>query len=141
MHTTGTDRNRVRATAPAGRGAPRVLVVDDDRMMRILVTRTLATEGFEVQGAASAAEAKLELNKPGRPIDLVLTDIVMPGGMGHDLVTELRAAHPALRLLCMTSYSPQDLTTHGIDPKGSRVLRKPFMPAELVRVVRETLRS
>jgi two-component system cell cycle sensor histidine kinase/response regulator CckA len=115
--------------------------VDDDRMMRILVTRTLATEGFEVHGAASAAEAKLELNKPGRPIALVLTDIVMPGGMGHDLVTELRAAHPALRVLCMTSYSPQDLTTHGIDPKGSRVLRKPFMPAELVRIVRETLRS
>jgi two-component system cell cycle sensor histidine kinase/response regulator CckA len=115
--------------------------VDDDRMMRILVTRTLVTEGFEVQGAASAAEAKLELNKPGRPIDLVLTDIVMPGGMGHDLVTELRAAHPALRVLCMTSYSPQDLTKHGIDPKGSRVLRKPFMPAELVRVVRESLRS
>jgi hypothetical protein len=41
----------------------------------------------------------------------------------------------------MTSYTPQDLTTHGIDPKGSRVLRKPFMPAELVRVVREAIRA
>jgi two-component system cell cycle sensor histidine kinase/response regulator CckA len=120
---------------------PSVLVVDDDRMMRILVTRTLATEGFEVRGAANAAEARLELGKPGRPIDLVLTDIVMPGGMGHDLVTEIRASHPALPVLCMTSYSPQDLATHGIDPKGSRVLRKPFMPADLIRVVREALRS
>jgi hypothetical protein len=41
----------------------------------------------------------------------------------------------------MTSYTPQDLTAHGIDPKGSRVLRKPFMPGELIRVVREALRS
>ncbi len=120
---------------------PSVLVVDDDRMMRILVTRTLAAEDFEVRGAANAAEARLELGKPGRPVDLVLTDIVMAGGMGHDLVTEIRAAYPALQVLCMTSYSPQDLITHGIDPKGSRVLRKPFMPAELVRVVREALRS
>jgi DNA-binding response OmpR family regulator len=44
-------------------------------------------------------------------------------------------------VLFMTSYTPQDLTTHGIDPKGSRVLRKPFMPAELVRVVREAIRA
>jgi two-component system cell cycle sensor histidine kinase/response regulator CckA len=141
MDSPGADRNRARTTAPEGRGGPSVLVVDDDRMMRILVTRILTAEGLEVRGAANAAEARLELEKPGSPIDLVLTDIVMPGGMGHDLVTELRAAHPRLRLLCMTSYSPQDLTKHGIDPKGARVLRKPFMPAELVRVVREALRS
>jgi DNA-binding NtrC family response regulator len=67
---------------------PSVLVVDDDRMMRILVTRTLKAEGFEVRVAENATEARLELT-----------------------------------------------------PKGSRVLRKPFMPAELVRVVREALRS
>jgi DNA-binding response OmpR family regulator len=120
---------------------PSVLIVDDDRMMRILVTRTLVAEGFEVRGAGNAAEARLELRKPGRPVDLVLTDIVMPGGMGNDLATEIRAAHPVLPVLCMTSYTPQDLTAHGIDPKGSRVLRKPFMPAELIRVVREALRS
>ena len=120
---------------------PSVLIVDDDRMMRILVTRTLVAEGFEVRAAGNAAEARLELSKPGRPVDLVLTDIVMPGGMGNDLATEIRAAHPVLPVLCMTSYTPQDLTAHGIDPKGSRVLRKPFMPAELIRVVREALRS
>jgi two-component system, cell cycle sensor histidine kinase and response regulator CckA len=116
-----------------------VLVVDDDRMMRILVTRTLKAEGFEVRIAANATEARLELAKPGRQVDLVLTDIVMPGGMGNDLVTEIRASHPVLPVLCMTSYTPKDLTAHGIDPKGSHILRKPFMPAELVRVVREAL--
>ena len=131
----------MRTRAPEGRGTPSVLVVDDDRMMRILVTRTLKAEGYEVRGAANAAEARLELAKPGRPVDLVLTDIVMPGGMGNDLATEIRASHPILPVLCMTSYTPQDLTAHGIDPKGSRILQKPFMPAELVRVVREALRS
>jgi DNA-binding response OmpR family regulator len=71
----------------------------------------------------------------------VVTDIVMPGGTGSDLATEIRASHPRLPVLCMTFYTPQDLTTHGIDPKGSRVLRKPFMPAELARVVREAIRA
>jgi two-component system cell cycle sensor histidine kinase/response regulator CckA len=134
------DRTRPRTGAPDGLGAPSVRVVDDDRMMRILISRTLKAEGFEVRGAASAAEARLELAKPGR-LDLVLTDIVMPGGMGNDLATEIRTSHPVLPVLCMTSYTAQDLTAHGIDSKGSRILRKPFMPAELVRVVREALRS
>jgi two-component system OmpR family response regulator len=58
---------------------PSVLVVDDDRMMRILITRTLKAEGFEVRLAANAAEARLELSKAGHTVDLVLTDIVMPG--------------------------------------------------------------
>jgi two-component system, cell cycle sensor histidine kinase and response regulator CckA len=126
---------------PQSRGVQSILVVDDDRMMRILITRTLKAEGFEVRVAGNAAEARLELGKAGHTVDLVLTDIVMPGGMGSDLATEIRASHPRLPVLCMTSYTAQDLTTHGIDPKGSRVLRKPFMPAELVRVVRETIRA
>jgi two-component system cell cycle sensor histidine kinase/response regulator CckA len=141
METPGVDRTRSRTGAPEGRSTPSVLVVDDDRMMRILITRTLKAEGFEVRGAASATEARLELTKPGGPVDLVLTDIVMPEGMGNDLASEFRASHPALRVLCMTSYSTQDLAAHGIDPKGSRILQKPFMPADLVRVVREALRS
>jgi two-component system cell cycle sensor histidine kinase/response regulator CckA len=116
-----------------------VLVVDDDAMMRTLVGRTLRAEGFQVWTASGAPEACQVLGRLTSPLDLILTDVAMPGGMGPQLAGEARRAHPRVRLLYMSSYSRKDLLGHGIDLGQDDLLAKPFMPAQLVERVRATL--
>jgi len=116
-----------------------ILVVDDDAMMRTLVGRTLRNEGFQVWTASGAPEARQVLGRIPGMLDLILTDVAMPGGMGPQLVAEVRQAHPSVRLLYMSSYSRKDLLGHGIDLGKEDLLAKPFMPAELVARVRASL--
>ena len=116
-----------------------ILVVDDDAMMRTLVGRTLRNEGFQVWTASGAVEARQVLDRISGVLDLVLTDVAMPGGMGPQLASEIRKAHSAVRLLYMSSYSRKDLLGHGIDLGKEDLLAKPFMPAELVARVRASL--
>jgi|SRR5690348_13819124 two-component system, cell cycle sensor histidine kinase and response regulator CckA len=116
-----------------------ILVVDDDAMMRTLVGRTLRNEGFQVWTASGAPEARQVVGRIPGVLDLILTDVAMPGGMGPQLATEVRRAHPSVRLLYMSSYSRKDLLGHGIDLGKEDLLAKPFMPAELVARVRATL--
>jgi DNA-binding response OmpR family regulator len=116
-----------------------ILVVDDDAMMRTLVGRTLRGEGFQVWTASGAPEAHQVLSRIPGMLDLILTDVAMPGGMGPQLVAEVRKAHPAVRLLYMSSYSRKDLLGHGIDLGKEDLLAKPFMPAELIARVQASL--
>ena len=116
-----------------------ILVVDDDAMMRTLVGRTLRSEGFQVWTASGATEARQVLNRMPDQLDLILTDVAMPDGMGPQLVAEVRQAHPRVRLLYMSSYSRKDLLGHGIDLGTEDLLAKPFMPAELIARVQATL--
>ena len=116
-----------------------ILVVDDDAMMRTLVGRTLRGEGFQVWTASGAPEARQVLGRLPGVLDLILTDVAMPGGMGPQLVAEIRKAHPGVRLLYMSSYSRKDLLGHGIDLGKEDLLAKPFMAAELVARVRASL--
>ena len=120
-------------------GEATILVVDDDAMMRTLVGRTLRSEGFQVWTASGAPEARQVLGRMHGGLDLVLTDVAMPGGMGSQLVAELRQTHPHVRLLYMSSYSRKDLLGHGIDLGKEDLLAKPFMAAELVARVRASL--
>jgi DNA-binding NtrC family response regulator len=80
-----------------------ILVVDDDAMMRTLVGRTLRNEGFQVWTASGAPEARQVVGRIPGVLDLILTDVAMPGGMGPQLATEVRRAHPSVRLLYMSS--------------------------------------
>ena len=120
-------------------GETTILVVDDDAMMRTLVGRTLRSEGFQVWTASGALEARQVLTRIPDQLDLILTDVAMPGGMGPQLVAEVRQAHPRVRLLYMSSYSRKDLLGHGIDLETEDLLAKPFMPAELIARVQVIL--
>jgi len=120
-------------------GETTILVVDDDAMMRTLVGRTLRSEGFQVWTASGALEARQVLTRIPDQLDLILTDVAMPGGMGPQLVAEVRQAYPRVRLLYMSSYSRKDLLGHGIDLETEDLLAKPFMPAELIARVQATL--
>lgn len=115
-----------------------VLVVDDEDILRQLVARMLGRAGYRVRSALGAEQA-LELARSGEEeIDLLVTDVVMPGVHGPDLVAELRETTPELRVLYMSGYSEEEIArNHGDHPRP--LLSKPFTFEELTRAVRRAL--
>jgi DNA-binding response OmpR family regulator len=130
--------------SPQSRRAPRptdttILVVDDDPAMLTLVERTLRAEGYRVWTATRAAEARKVLAELAGAVDLVLTDIAMPGGLGSELAAEIRSSQRWVRVLYMSSYSRDELLSHGIELAETQLLSKPFMPLQLLNRIREAL--
>jgi two-component system cell cycle sensor histidine kinase/response regulator CckA len=125
------------ALRPAG-GTETVLLVEDDDLVRKAARRILETDGYQVLEAANGAEAlALAAPFPG-PIDLLLTDVVMPRMNGRDLATALRAARPAIKIIYVSGYAAGVIDTD--DPQERRThLRKPFSPAVLLGKIREEL--
>ena len=116
-----------------------ILVVDDDPSTLTLVERTLRSGGYRVWTAGSATEARQLLQDLAGAVDLVLTDIAMPGGLGTDLAHEVGATQRWVRVLLMTSYSREDLERQRLPVAEQSLLLKPFAPAQLLSRVREAL--
>ena len=118
----------------------KILVVEDEPSLRLLVRKVLERSGFEVLEAASGVAA-LELWDKDKPrIDLLLTDMVMPDGMsGRQLAERLRADVPGLRVLYTSGYST-DLLGKDLElEEGLYFLQKPYPPSKLVQTVRNAL--
>ena len=108
----------------------RVLVVDDDDLVRTVAVDTLEDAGFEVIEAATAEEALDRCEE--RTADVLFTDIMLSGNLdGWDIAEQCREAHPDIPVIYTTGYS---LRAHRPVP-GSRLLHKPYQSAELVRVI------
>ncbi|HEX6106012.1 MAG TPA: PAS domain S-box protein [Gemmatimonadales bacterium] len=123
----------------AMRGSETVLVVEDEEAVRVLARRVLRSRGYRVLDAGSAAEA-LELADRGRRrIDLLVTDVVMPGMGGPALAEELVQRQPGLRVLYITGYAEEAILQQGALPAGGALLEKPFTADQLARRVREAL--
>jgi CheY-like chemotaxis protein len=118
----------------------KILVVEDEPSLRLLVRKVLERSGFEVLEAASGVAA-LTLWDEGKPhVDLLLTDMVMPDGMsGRQLAERLKADNPDLKVLYTSGYSTEllgkDLDLH----EGTNFLQKPYPPSKLVETVRNAL--
>lgn len=123
----------------SGQPAPRVLVVDDEQGLRDLVCRTLQAEGFSTLEAGHGAEA-LELMET-TPIDLVVTDVVMPGMDGRELGRRLAQRWPELPILYISAYDVNDIFRRGSPRQSAPFLQKPFPLDGLVTVVRGLLNS
>lgn len=124
------------------RGKPqpgRILVVDDDDNVRIVICRMLQLEGYDVLSAAGAIEALACVDREGDQLDLVLTDVVMPGMGGPELVRRLAASHPTLPTIVMSGY-PRDAQGDK-NPVTEVFLQKPIFPEVLLEAVRRTVRS
>ncbi len=126
--------------APVARGTETVLVVEDEAAVRRLTTRVLARSGFRVLEASEPVEALELFRVHGAEVDLVLTDLVMPGMDGIRLAEILRERTPSLPVIFSTGYSAEALDADRIGP-GAEILLKPFSPDALVRKVREVLDS
>jgi DNA-binding response OmpR family regulator len=116
-----------------------VLVVDDDVLMLRLVEQTLRAEGYRVWTAAHAAGARRLLDEHAGAVDLVLTDVAMPGGLGSELAAEIRTSRRWVRVLYMSAYSREELLSRGVDVGESLLLKKSSMPAQLLERVREAV--
>jgi CheY-like chemotaxis protein len=121
------------------RGSETILLVEDEASLRELVRECLEASGYKVL-EASHGTAALEVSEshPGR-IDLLMTDVVMPGMSGRELAQRLRASRPESRTVYMSGYTEDAVVLHGVLAEDMAFLQKPFTAEELARRVREVL--
>ncbi|HEY2797353.1 MAG TPA: PAS domain S-box protein [Thermoanaerobaculia bacterium] len=127
--------------APAAplNGTETTLLVEDEPEVRGLVEKILQMYGYTVLSAASPAEAiALSKSRPGT-IDILVTDVIMPGMNGRELSRVLSASRPELRVLYMSGYTDAVIAQQGILEPGTAFVSKPFTPDVLARKVREVL--
>jgi two-component system, cell cycle sensor histidine kinase and response regulator CckA len=111
-----------------------LLVVDDEAAIRSVAHRVLTTAGYQVVMASNGDEAVRLLRDPDLALDMVLTDIVMPGMTGAAFTAQVRALRPGLPILFMSGYDRPDIAAGGIDPFAP-IISKPFSrPALLAKV-------
>ncbi len=116
------------AAAKPADDAPHLLVVDDDRTIRILLSRFLLREGYRVSTAESAAEARAKLE--GLRFDLLILDVMMPGENGFDLARAIRAAS-TVPILMLTARDEKESRILGLEIGADDYVAKPFEPREL----------
>jgi len=121
-------------------GSETVLVVEDDADLRTYITATLARFGYRVIGAPTAAAALRILAEGSQTIDLLLCDVVLPGGMsGPDLADMVHDLYPKLTLIFMSGYAPQLYGSMRVPGFDNKLLTKPFKREELADAVRDAL--
>jgi two-component system cell cycle sensor histidine kinase/response regulator CckA len=123
------------------RGIGTVLLVEDDAGVRAVASRALREGGYRVLAAAGAGEAmELAARAPG-PVDILVTDVVMPGVNGKALAEELQRRCPSMRVLFVSGYAEDILGRHGVLEPGVEFLPKPFTPSALVSKVAAVVRG
>lgn len=121
-----------------GEEARHILVVDDDRRIRELLSSFLAAKGFRVTAAGSAAEARERMR--GLRFDLIVLDIMMSGETGLELVRSLRAAADGVPVLILSALTETSDRIAGLASGGDDYLAKPFEPEELLLRIQSILR-
>jgi two-component system, cell cycle sensor histidine kinase and response regulator CckA len=124
---------------PSPAGKETVLLVEDEAPVRESVRRLLEGQGYTVIEAQDAAEALRLFDQHATGIDLVLTDLTMPGMGGYELVQQLRARRPELRVLFMSGYAENAAAAKGMEAGSTGFVEKPFTVKTLMQRLRETL--
>jgi nitrogen-specific signal transduction histidine kinase/CheY-like chemotaxis protein len=118
-----------------------ILLVEDEAAMRKVTAHILARNGYQVLTAADGAEALTILQAQRPPIDVLLTDVIMPQMPGRELADRARRIQPGLRVLFMSGYTHGLLTSQGVPGTGVLLLDKPFDQARLLEALRDVLIS
>jgi two-component system cell cycle sensor histidine kinase/response regulator CckA len=130
----------VSGTRPVTARRRRVLLVEDEDMVRKVLSRMLTGRGLQVFAAASGAEALALFDASAdEPFDLLVTDLMMPDGGGLSVARALNEKSPGLKVLFVSGYSSAE--TEGWEPERYRFLTKPFGSSELARVIDELFRD
>ena len=121
------------------RGDETVLLVEDEASFRELLRETLEAHGYSVLVARDGAEALHIAEAHGGPIQIMVTDVIMPGMTGPRIAELVSPARPEMRVLFISGYSDESVTRHGLIGPGRAFLSKPFGGEVLLRSVREAL--
>jgi signal transduction histidine kinase len=128
-----------RAPATATGGSETVLLIEDDEQVRALMVNVLQNCGYQVLEASDGIQALLAVNQHRGPIDLLVTDVVLPGMSGRDVAGHVTRLRPDAAVLYISGYADHAAVQHGHLDAESALLQKPFTPLALARKVRETL--
>jgi CheY-like chemotaxis protein len=137
-----TDQPSTGPRAPTeadGPSGPTILLVDDEAGVRVMIARMLSLSGYSVVSAQSGEEALTIVKDYAAPIELILTDVRMPGMSGPELVEELVKMRPGIRVMYMSAYS-RDVLPAGVRDTDIPFLTKPFTMRTLALSIVETLR-
>ena len=127
------------AASPTSGGSERILVVEDDAMVRNFVIAQLASLGYKTVAAADG-RAAMALVRGGEPFDLLFTDVIMPGGMsGRELADEVEKLRPGTKVLYTSGYTDNAIVHHGRLDEGVLLLTKPYRKTQLDQMVRRAL--
>jgi len=121
------------------RASETVLLVEDEESVRQLIRETLEAKGYKVLEADEGAKALQIAETHDGPIDILITDVVMPGMNGREVSTQVCAAHPKTRVLYLSGYAEDAIVHEGVLDPGASFLQKPFSLQTLARKVREVL--
>jgi two-component system cell cycle sensor histidine kinase/response regulator CckA len=124
-----------------GRGQGTILLVDDDETVREYVRTILENGGYDVLSAANGVEALFAVEKRQGPVDLVVTDVVMPKVSGLELRDRLLARWPDLKVLFVSGYPDEAIARHGLLEPTANFLSKPFSAQALLARVEKLLRE
>jgi CheY-like chemotaxis protein len=133
-----------RAPRPAAlpRGSATILLVEDEHVVRELASRILRQQGYRLLEAADGQAALCVAAEHTDSIDLLLTDVVMPGGCsGRQLAEQLQSRYKDLKVLYMSGYTDDAITHHGVLRADVAYLEKPFTSDRLVQKVAEVLEA
>jgi CheY-like chemotaxis protein len=120
-------------------GNETILLVEDEKSIRLTMRLFLEKLGYMVLAAEKPEKARTLLSSHAGTIDLLITDVVMPGMSGRELAESLTADHPDMRVLYMSGYTANVIAHRGVLEDGVDFLSKPITQAQLARKVREIL--
>jgi PAS domain S-box-containing protein len=126
-------------TATSASGSETILFVEDEREVRSLVEKLLRLQGYKVLSAADPAAALAHARGHPGAIDLLITDVMLPGLSGRDLAHQIQKLKPKIPILYISGYSDDAVVRHGNLDAGTHFLQKPFTPLQLGRKIREIL--
>jgi len=116
-----------------------ILVVEDEPGVARITERVLTNAGYKVHVADSGIAALSILEKKQTPFDLLLTDVIMPGMNGPDLANEMVLQYPDIKVMYISGYTNESLTSRGVLEEGVELIQKPFASSDLIRQVRTVL--
>ncbi len=128
-----------RKPAAALRGSETILVLEDEARVRKLICEVLTGRGYRVLEAVRGDEAIRIVTEHHGRIHLLLADVVLPEMSGPQVLEQIRARYPHVKVLFMSGYTDEAMAHHGILDSGAPFLQKPFLPEALARKVREVL--
>jgi signal transduction histidine kinase len=120
-------------------GTETLLVAEDEQMVRVLIRKVLEQAGYTVLLASGGTEALQLAARHAGPIQMLVTDVVMPGMNGRELARRLLELRPDTKVLYLSGYADDAVERHGVLDPGTAFMQKPFSPGALASRVREVL--